>query len=258
MYATNLFEDAIINLMREVPIRAPETLYLALFMTNPGDEGEGYEVNYEGYTRLAINFSEPFEYSTGLCIQNAEELIFTESPVTLGSVTHIGIMNQLNGGDMLLYGELDTSLSIQAGVTPIFRVGSIKWIWTGNLSNYYRNKIMRVFLHEDVNGFLPWLGFCNGDPDGAGAEFSGYGYARVQFQMSGPVQQPNGTDMCQNTLDIVSPESTGNWGTMSYVCIYDSETNGQPFAIIPLGTSFVVSGQTSIGFRAGSLRFSVN
>lgn len=259
MYATNYFEDKMLMLMKGDTIVAPEACYLALFMSDPGDEGTaGYEVTYTGYSRQQVTFSAPAEYGTGLAIQNTEQINFAECPVNLGNVTHIGVMDSLNGGNMLLYGQLDTVLNVQQGVTPIFRIGSIKWIWTGNLSNYYRTAIMNVFRGVDCPGFYPYIGLCNGDPEGSGAEFSGHNYARIPVTMSVPAQQPNGTDMCQNTNEVISNEATGNWGTMSYVCLYDAETNGHLFAIVPLGTSFVVGAQTSVGFHIGSFRFSVN
>ena len=264
MYATNFFENAMLRLMNNETMPAYTELFLALFMSDPGDEGEsGYEVNYSGYTRMPIRFTDPAEYGTGLAIQNDEQINFAESPVNLGNVTHIGIMTDRNvgAGNMLLYGQLDTALNIQQGVTPIFRAGSIRWIWTGNLGSYYRRAIMNT-LHTQhpapCIGFSPYVAFFNGDPEGAGAEFSGHNYERIPFAMSAPAQQPNGTAMCQNVNELISNEATGNWGTMSYVCIMDAELNGHAYAIIPLGTSFVVSAQTSVGFHIGSLRFTVN
>lgn len=259
MYATNFFEDVILNLMRGITYTPPEKTYLALFMSDPGDTGaDGYEANYNGYIRQEITFSEPAAYSTGLAIENIDQIVFGESPANYGLVTHVSVMTDLNGGNMLLYGQLDTALSLQQGVTPIFRPGSIKWIFTGNLSNYYRTKVMNIIRGEACEGFLPWLGFCNGNPEGEGVEFSGYNYRRTSFVFSPPAQQENGTDMVYNVDEIVSPESSGNWGTLSYISIYDRESNGHPFAIIPLGNTFAITTQTSIGFHTGSLRFSVN
>lgn len=259
MYATNYFENAMLGLLNNNPIDGVETPYLALFMSDPGDDGtNGYEVEYTGYARQPIDFSQPADYGTGMAIQNVHQINFAECPVNVGSVTHVAVMDSFSGGNMLLYGQLDTALNLQIGVTPIFREGSVKWIWTGNLGRYYREKIMKVFLNEDCPGFSPYVGFCNGDPEGAGAEFSGYEYARISFNVTLPQQQENGTALCTNTDEIISNEATGNWGTMSYVCVYDAEINGHIYAVIPLGTTYFVSAQTSVGFHPGSLRFSVN
>lgn len=260
MYATNFFEDIILKTMIGETYTPPQNgVYLALFMSDPGDVGDGgYEANYTGYARQQINFSEPGTYNTGLAIENLDLITFGECPANYGLVTHVGVMTSALGGDMLLYGQLDTALSLQQGVTPIFRPGSIRWIFTGNMSNYYRRKIMNIVRGIQCESFQPWLGFCNGNPEADGSEFTGYSYARVSINFSQPAQQENGADMVYNQEPITSPESTGNWGTLSYVAIYDAESNGHPFMIIPLGTAFAVTAQTSIGFNTGSLRVSIN
>lgn len=260
MYATDRFEEMMLNLMNGISIAPPQNgFYLALFMSDPGDLGEGYEVEYDGYHRMPITFSTPAEYGTGLAIENVEQITFAESPINVGNITHVGIMTDIYAGEMWLYGALDTVLNIQQGVTPIFRPGSVRWIWSGNLGDYYRRAIMNVFAsNSNCDGFNPYVGLCNGNPEGDGAEFAGYDYHRFRVRMSTPVQQPNGTAMCQNLNEIVSNEATGNWGTLSFVCIYDAYENGNIYAVIPLNASFVVTTQTSVGFHIGNLRFSIN
>lgn len=181
MYATDYFENKICNLTRGQSISAPVTVYLGLFVTNPGDDWtsvKGGEVTYAGYSRQAINFSSPAASGQGLMIQNAEAISFEEASTSGGSVTHLGVLDSLSGGNMLLYGQLDTALSIQAGVTPVIRASSIKWIFSGNLSTYYRTAIMNVMRGQSVNGFSPYAAFFNGDPSGSGSEFSGNNYDR--------------------------------------------------------------------------------
>lgn len=264
MYATDYFEIKMLRLLKNEPLNAPKSqgvfgVYLGMLMSSPGDTGEeGYEVNYSGYNRQKITFSLPYEVDGGLAIENVDQINFAESPIDVGMVTHVAVWDSPGGGNVLLYGELDTSLNVLKGVTPIFRAGSVKWIWTGNLGNYYRDKIMRTFCGEDCLGIIPYIGFCNGDPQQNGVEFSGYGYKRIKLDISDPQEQSNGSTMCYNKYEIISEPAIGTWGTLSYVCIYDSESDGHEFAVIPLQTGFPVTAQTSVGFHIGSLRFSVN
>lgn len=264
MYATDYFEKAILNLMNGVAID-PNTwnngakVFLALFMSNPGDTGlEGYEVQYDGYHRQEITFSQPTSADTGLAMENLYQISFTECAINVGTVTHIAVMDSISGGNMLLYGQLDSPLNVQSGITPIFRSGSIKFIFSGNLSNYYRTAIMNTLRGQIVSGFTPYMGLCNGNPEGSGSEFSGYGYRRVQCSMSSPAEQPNGTTMVSNVNEVITDEATGNWGTLSYVCLYDALSDGHPFAIVPLNSSFNVTSQNAVGFHVGSLRFNIN
>lgn len=259
MYATNYYENAMLNLMRSTSITAPANLYLALFLSNPGDTGtEGTEVTYSGYARQAITFSAPAASGSGLAMQNTALITFPEAPASAGSVTYVAVMDSLSGGNMWLYGQLDQALTIQTGVSPVFRAGAVRWIWSGNLSTYYRTAIMNVLRGTNCSGFAPYVALCNGDPTGAGNEFSGNNYTRISVTMSAPAQQTSGTALSQNTAEILSGVATGNWGTLDTVAIYDAASSGNAFAVINIGTSYSVTTGYAVGFHAGDLQFNVN
>ena len=259
MYATNFFETAMLNLMRGTSITAPSNLYLALFLSNPGDTGtEGTEVTYSGYARQAITFSAPAASGSGLAMQNTALITFPEAPASAGSVTYVAVMDSLSGGNMWLYGQLDQALTIQAGVSPVFRAGSVKWIWSGNLSTYYRTAVMNTLRGTNCSGFTPYVALCNGDPTGAGNEFSGNNYTRIAVTMTAPAQQTSGTALSQNTAEIISGVATGNWGTLDTVAIYDASSSGNAFAVINIGTSYSVTTGYAVGFHAGDLQFNIN
>ena len=259
MYASNYFENAMLNLMRSQSITAPANLYLALFLSNPGDSGtDGTEITYSGYQRQAITFSAPAASGSGLMMQNTALISFPESSTSAGSVTYVGVFDSLSGGNMWLYGQLDTPLNVQTGVSPVFRIGSVKWIWSGNLSTYYRTAIMNTLRGTNCSGFSPYVGFCNGDPTGAGSEFSGNNYSRVSVTMTAPAQQASGAALSQNSADILSGVATGNWGTLNTVAIFDASSSGNAYAVISLGTSYNATSGYAVGFHAGDLQFSVN
>lgn len=259
MYASNYFENLMLNLMRSQSITAPAAMYLALFLSNPGDDGaSGTEISYTGYARQAITFSAPATSGSGLSMENSAMISFPESSTSAGSVTYVAVFDSLSGGNMYLYGQLDSPLNVQAGVSPVFRAGSVKWIWSGNLSTSYRTAIMNTCRGTNLSGFSPYVGLCNGDPTGAGSEFSGNSYARVAVTMSAPAQQSSGTALSSNTADITSATSTGNWGTLDTVAIFDASSGGNAFAVIPLGTSYSIPVGSSVGFHAGDLQFNIN
>jgi len=259
MYASNYFENLMLNLMRGQSITAPASLYLALFLSNPGDAGtEGTEVTYSGYARQAITFSAPAASGSGLATQNSALISFPESPTSAGTVTYVAVFDGLSGGNMWLYGQLDTALNIQAGVSPVFRAGSVKWIWSGNMTTYYRTAIMNTLRGVNCSGFAPYVGLCNGDPTGSGNEFSGNNYSRMPVTMTAPAQQSSGTALTQNSANIITGIATGNWGNLNTVAIYDSASSGNAYAVISLGTTYNVTTGYSVGFRAGQLQFNVN
>ena len=65
MYMTNYMETAVLNLFRGISITAPQKVYMALFLSNPGESGTGTEANYTGYSRVEVSFSTPAVMSGG-------------------------------------------------------------------------------------------------------------------------------------------------------------------------------------------------
>lgn len=259
MYATNYFENQMLNLMRSQNITAPTTLYLALFMSNPGDTGtEGTEISYTGYARMPISFAAPYQSGSSMILENAEQISFAEAASSVGNVTHVAIYDRLTGGNMLLYAQLESVLTVQANVTPVFRAGAIKWIWSGHLSVYYRTAIMNTLRGSSCSGFTPYAAFCAGDPTGTGAEFSGNNYARAALTMGAPEQQSSGAAQSSNTSDTMTPQSTGTWGILTYIAIYDAQTNGNVYMVIPIGSTYSITSGSACGFRAGGLRVNIN
>lgn len=261
MYASNYFENAMLNLMKNTSITAPSNLYLALYLSNPTDDGaQGTEISYSGYARQAITFSVPATSGNGLSMQNTALISFPEASTSAGAVTYVAVFDNatIGSGNMWLYGQLDTPLNVQSGVSPVFRAGSVKWTWSGNLSTYYRTAIMNTLRGTNCSGFAPYLAFCNGDPTGAGSEFSGNNYSRPSVTMTAPTQQDSGAAMSQNTADVLTGVASGNWGTLTTVAIYDAQTAGNAYAVINLGTSYNATAGYAVGFHAGDLQFSVN
>lgn len=259
MYATNYFEELMLNLMRSQNITAPANIYLALFQSNPTDSGTaGTEVAYTGYARQPITFSAPAASGSGLAMQNTALITFPEAPASGNTANYVAVMDSLSGGNMWLYGQLDQALTIQAGVSPVFRAGSVKWIWTGNLSTYYRTKVMNVLRGTTCSGFAPYIALCNGDPTGSGNEFSGNNYTRIAITMTAPAQQSSGTALSQNSAEVLSGVATGAWGTLTTVAIYDAASSGNAYAVINIGTSYNVTTGYAVGFHAGDIQFNIN
>ena len=137
------------------------------------------------------------------------------------------------------------------------RAGSVKWIWTGNMSSYYRTSVMNVLRGSAVTGFSPYVALYNGDPNTTGQELSGGNYARFAATFTNPTQLSGGS-MVQNNNDILSSISTASWGTMTHIAIYDASTGGNMFAAMSLGKSYSVPMGTAVGFHTGDLQFTIS
>ena len=259
MYASNFYESLVLNLMRGQSAAAPAKLYLALFLSNPGDTGsEGTEITYTGYARQEIDFSAPAASGSGLMVQNTSLISFAEAQSSAGTVTYVAVFDSLTGGNMWLYAPLDIALVVQNGVSPVFRAGNIKFLMSGNFSVYYRTQILNLLRGTNVTGFAPYIALCNGDPTASGNEFSGGDYERIPVTMSAPSQQSSGAALSVNVSDNMSNVSTANWGSLTHIAIYDDSTGGSPFVIIDLGRSFAAPIGTTMGAHAGDLQISFN
>ncbi len=261
MYATNFFEAAILNLMRGTAISAPTTMYLALFQSNPSDTGTaGTEANYTGYARKAITFSAPYAQSTGsttYVLENSGEISFPEASASGNTITHVAVMDSssIGSGNMWLYGPLDSSLVIQAGVTPVFRQSSLQWTWSGNISVTYKQAIMNTLRGTSCSGFSPYIGLC----DSNGNEFNGTNYARFAVSMTAPAQNTQ-TNVCysSNSAEASSNVAGSDWGTVKIVKMYDLSSSGYEFSSVTLDSSYNITTGSLFGFHAGDYTVNIN
>lgn len=258
MYATNYFEKAILNLLRGVSFSAPTTVYLALFLNSPTETGQdGTEIAYTGYARQAVTFSAPAVMNGGIGIKNAEDITFPTSPSAAGTVTHVGIMDSLTAGNMLIYGELTDPLVVAANEAPVVVAEEAQWWLSGNMSNAYKTKILNTLRATNCAGFVPYLSLFNGNPDNGGSELSGTGYERVSLTFGAPAEQSSGQMLISNSMRAATARAGSSWGTWTYTAIYDAPSNGNPVFYIARSSKEFRKGLMAI-VDVGNLSLAVN
>ena len=100
----------------------PTNVYLALFTAvADGEAGTVTEVSGNGYARQACAFGAA---ASGLASNSAQET-FTASGGNWGTITHFGLYDALTTGNLLIYGALDASRTINDGDTLTFAVGAV-------------------------------------------------------------------------------------------------------------------------------------
>jgi hypothetical protein len=120
---SNYLEDALINgTLRATTYTAPTTVYVALFLNDPGEDASGTEVSGNGYARQSATFAAP---SNGAASTDAD-VQFPQATGTQGTVTHFAIFDALTTGNMLYHGALTASKTIETG--DVFKIA------TGNLT----------------------------------------------------------------------------------------------------------------------------
>ena len=259
MYATNFYEAAVLNLMRGVTMEAPADMYVALFLSDPGETGEaGTEVTYSGYARQKIEFSAPAATDGGgIGVSNIADITFPITPVAIGTITHLAVCDSLTGGNKYLYGEFTESLHVQANEAPVIVAGEAQWWWQGNMSNAYKTKTLNVLRGTSCLGCYPHLALYDGLPESGGSELSGLGYSRPALTFSAPEEQVGGQMQIANSLAASTARAAAAWGAWDYTVIMDANTSGQPVWYAQRTPKLMRKGLLA-SVAVGALRVTVN
>jgi hypothetical protein len=113
---SNYLENKVLDhVFGGVAYTAPTTLYVGLFTSNPGETGSGTEVSGGSYARQTIAFT-----VTGSQASNTAAVEFPTATASWGTITFAAIYDALSGGNLLAYGALTTSKTIDNG--DVFRI----------------------------------------------------------------------------------------------------------------------------------------
>ena len=259
MYATNYFEQMILNVLRGSTAAAPSACYIGLFLTNPGETGTaGQEMNYTGYRRQQINFSAPAAMENGIGIMNAADITFPTAPSAAGSVAYIGVFDSLTSGNMLIYGQLEEEQSVEAQEAPVIVAGEAKWWLSGDMTNTFKTAILNLLRGVSVEGVTPHLALFTDSPDNGGVELSGDNYARLPLSFSAPAQQPTGECKITTTTDVSTARASSVWGTWGYTAVMSSLSGGNPLFGKEKSPAKIMRVGLLVTCAAGDLSLAVN
>ena len=116
MSFSNFLENKVLgHVFGATPYTAPATLYVGLFTSSPGETGSGSEVSGGSYARQTIAFT-----VTGNQASNTAAVEFPTATASWGTITYAAIYDAVSGGNLLAYGALTTSKTIDNG--DVFRI----------------------------------------------------------------------------------------------------------------------------------------
>jgi len=123
--ASNYLENKLTDLIfRGQAFTAPVTIYVSLHTANPADDATGTEVSGGSYARVAITAnltnwsgtqsagSTIASSGTGGASSNNGSITFPAPTANWGACTHFGIWDALTTGNLLVFGALGTSKTI--------------------------------------------------------------------------------------------------------------------------------------------------
>lgn len=138
---TNYLENKLIDfLLRGQPYTPGPSTFLALFTSATSDSGGGTEVSGGGYARVDVPSTlaswaatdgagtTTVSGGTGGQTSNNAAISLPDRTADWGVVTHFALFDAQTGGNMLLHGPLDSSVSLVQGTVPVqFAAGAIKY-----------------------------------------------------------------------------------------------------------------------------------
>lgn len=126
--ASNYLENKLLDhVLCTASYTQPTNVWLALFTSDPGEDASGTEVSTSGtgYGRKNINVdgsSGAFNAASLGSTSNTQTITFTTATANWNTITHVAIFDAETGGNMLFYGGVTTSKTIETGDT--FQVSS--------------------------------------------------------------------------------------------------------------------------------------
>lgn len=117
------------HIFRTGSFTKPSVLAVALFTAAPSDSGGGTEVSGGSYARATLNPADANwtgASSTNGLTDNASAITFPTPSGNWGTVTHFGIFDASSAGNLLFWGALTNSKTVNNGdPAPSFPIGSL-------------------------------------------------------------------------------------------------------------------------------------
>ena len=113
MSFSNSTETLVLNwLLTAGSATRPTAWYLALFTSNPDEDGSGTEVTTVGtaYARQTAAFT-----VSGNTASNSAAIEFPTATASYGTVSHVGVYDASTGGNLIAYAALSTAKAIDTG-----------------------------------------------------------------------------------------------------------------------------------------------
>ena len=109
---SNYLENKILDhVLKNVSYTSPTTAYVGLFTSDPTDAGTGTEVSGGSYARQALSVTT----ASGGITTSSADITFPQATANWGTISHIGILDALTSGNLLMHTPLTTSKTIENG-----------------------------------------------------------------------------------------------------------------------------------------------
>lgn len=120
---SNYLENKLLDhVLRNTSYTSPTTVYVGLYTSDPGDDNSGTEVSGGSYARQILSVTT----ASGGIVTSSADVTFPQATGSWGTISHIGLLDALSSGNLLMHTPLTTSRLIESG--------DVLKISTGNLT----------------------------------------------------------------------------------------------------------------------------
>jgi hypothetical protein len=109
---SNYLENNVLDhVLRNTSYTSPTTVYVGLFTSDPTDAGSGTECTGSAYARQTLSVTT----ASGGIVTSSADVTFPQATGAWGTITHLGLLDALTSGNLLMHTPLTTSKSIDNG-----------------------------------------------------------------------------------------------------------------------------------------------
>jgi hypothetical protein len=119
---SNYLENKLLDhVLRNVSYTSPTTVYVGLYTSDPGDDNSGTEVSGGSYARQILSVTT----ASGGIVTSSADVTFPQATGSWGTISHIGLLDALSSGNLLMHTPLTTSRAIETGDVLKISTGSL-------------------------------------------------------------------------------------------------------------------------------------
>ena len=119
---SNYLENKLLDhVLRNTSYTSPTTVYVGLYTSNPDEGNTGSEVSGGSYARQALSVTT----ASGGIVTSSADVTFPQATANWGTISHIGLLDAITSGNLLMYTALTTSKAIDSGDVLKIASGSL-------------------------------------------------------------------------------------------------------------------------------------
>jgi hypothetical protein len=119
---SNYLENKLLDhVLRNESYTSPTTVYVGLYTSDPGDDNSGTEVTGGSYARQILNVTT----ATGGIVTSSADVTFPQATAQWGTISHIGLLDAITSGNLLMHTALTTSKTVDADDVIKINTGSL-------------------------------------------------------------------------------------------------------------------------------------